>query len=102
MANTLESFMERLKKKHGTCHLFYILTAKNGGEDTSFLLSLLEPFSLNNVRVAIHLFLKNKDCKPDALFPFVRELEQKLAPFRPFIYIASLSGDYYNHPDTAM
>ena len=102
MANTLESFMEKLKKTHGTCHLFYILSAKNGEEDTSFLLKLLEPFSLKNVRVAIHLFLKNKNCKPDALFPFVRELEQKLASSRPFIYIASLSGDYYNHHDTAI
>jgi len=102
MANTLESFIETLKKKHGTCHLLYIISAKNGEEDTSFLLNLLEPFSSNNVRVAIHLFLKNKDCKPDALFPFIRELEQRLAPFRPFIYIASLSGDYYNHHETVI
>ncbi len=92
--SALVSFIAKLKKSGGTCHLMGLMSPGGVHSHREHIVAAAKVLSSQGVKVAIHAFLDGRDTPPDSALNFVKQFSASIKGDAN-IRIATVGGRYY-------
>ena len=90
----LVSFMDKLKKSGGPCHLMGLMSPGGVHSHQEHILAAAKVLSQNGIKVAIHAFLDGRDTPPDSAKGYMEQFSAAIKDDGN-ISIATVGGRYY-------
>ncbi len=92
--STLLSFIEKLKRSKGTCHLMGLLSPGGVHSHQDHLIALVRILNQHEIPINVHAWLDGRDTPPTSAAGYVKSFLEAITPY-PHTKLVTLGGRYW-------